>query len=323
MSFFTPPSDVIVLQNETLQAWVLPYGARLMQLWWMTAPEGPRPLTLGFKNPSDYRQDTSSVGAVCGRYGNRIAHGQLAREGQRWALDVNNNKGHCLHGGREGSGQLDWAVQTLDTQSVRLTLDTPAGHMGFPGRCTAQVTYALQGSRLVWQAQAEVDAPCPLNFVQHSYWNLDAHDNLQHHRLQVNAQAYLPTDALDLPLPVQPVQGTCFDFREAAGFLGSEIQQFDVALQLDEDRQMRRVARLSVPDLSLTLSTDRPWMHVYAAGNLKPGPAPLGVAHLPGAAVCLETEDMPNGPSLGAPVWYAPGEKYFHNMVFELGAQAK
>ena len=317
MAFFTAPLGVIVLQSQDLQAWVLPYGARLMQLWWMTAPEGPRPLTLGFKNPDDYRQDTSSIGAVCGRYGNRIGQGQLARDGQQWALDINNSKGHCLHGGREGSGQLDWTVQSLDANAVSLTLDTPGGHMGFPGRCKAQVTYALQGARLVWQVQAEVDAPCPLNFVQHSYWNLDAQAGLQHHLLQVNALAYLPTDALDLPLLAQSVQGTCFDFRQAAGFPATQIQQFDVAVQLDAERQLRRVACLSGRDLSLTLSTDRPWMHVYAAGNLKPGSEPLGAAHLPGAALCLETEDMPNGPALGAPVWYAPGEKYFHNMAFD------
>lgn len=323
MAFFTAPLGVIVLQSQDLQAWVLPYGARLMQLWWMTAPEGPRPLTLGFKNPDDYRQDTSSIGAVCGRYGNRIGQGQLARDGQQWALDINNSKGHCLHGGREGSGQLDWTVQSLDANAVSLTLDTPGGHMGFPGRCKAQVTYALQGARLVWQAQAEVDAPCPLNFVQHSYWNLDAQAGLQHHLLQVNAQAYLPTDALDLPMPAQSVQGTCFDFRQAAGFPSTQIQQFDVAVQLDAERQLRRVARLSGRDLSLTLSTDRPWMHVYAAGNLKPGSTPLGAAHLPGAALCLETEDMPNGPALGAPVWYAPGEKYFHAMTFDFAPGAQ
>lgn len=323
MAFFTAPLGVIVLQSQDLQAWVLPYGARLMQLWWMTAPEGPRPLTLGFKNPDDYRQDTSSIGAVCGRYGNRIGQGQLARDGQQWALDINNSKGHCLHGGREGSGQLDWSVQSLDANAVSLTLDTPGGHMGFPGRCKAQVTYALQGARLVWQAQAEVDAPCPLNFVQHSYWNLDAQAGLQHHLLQVNAQAYLPTDALDLPMPAQSVQGTCFDFRQAAGFPATQIQQFDVAVQLDAERQLRQVACLSGQDLSLTLSTDRPWMHVYAAGNLKPGSTPLGAAHLPGAALCLETEDMPNGPALGAPVWYAPGEKYFHAMTFDFAPGAQ
>jgi len=323
MAFFTAPLGVIVLQSQDLQAWVLPYGARLMQLWWMTAPEGPRPLTLGFKNPDDYRQDTASLGAVCGRYGNRIGQGQLARDGQQWALDINNSKGHCLHGGREGSGQLDWSVQSLDANAVSLTLDTPDGHMGFPGRCKAQVTYALQGARLVWQAQAEVDAPCPLNFVQHSYWNLDAQAGLQHHLLQVNAQAYLPTDALDLPMPAQSVQGTCFDFRQAAGFPSTQIQQFDVAVQLDAERQLRRVACLSGRDLSLTLSTDRPWMHVYAAGNLKPGSTPLGAAHLPGAALCLETEDMPNGPALGAPVWYAPGEKYFHAMTFDFAPGAQ
>ena len=40
-------------------------------------------------------------------------------------------------------------------------------------------------------------------------------------------------------------------------------------------------------------------------------------------ALCQETEDMPNGLALGAPVWYALGEKYFHSMVFDFNVQAK
>jgi aldose 1-epimerase len=317
MHFFNPPPGVFVIESNFLQVWVVPYGARLMQLWWMTAPEGPRPLTLGFQDPAHYRQDGASMGAVCGRYANRIGEGKLSRNGKHWDLDINNAKGHCLHGGREGSGQLDWTVQAHGSQSVTLMLTTENGHMGFPGACTAQVTYAVEGARLHWQVHAQVSAPCPLNFAQHSYWNLDGQSNLDQHRLQVDAQAYLPTDARDLPLPLRSVQGTCFDFRSAAKIRFQDVPSLDVALQLDDTSIARRVAKLSVPDLSMAISTDKPWMHVYASAHLKPSHAPLGVAHQPGNALCLEAEDIPNGPALGAAVWYAPGETYTHNMAYD------
>lgn len=315
--FFTPPHDVIVLKNAFFQAWILPYGARLMQFWWMAAPEGPRPLCLGFKNPAHYRQDKASMGAVCGRYANRIGNGKLERDGMQWSLDINNAEGHCLHGGREGSGDLDWTASNISSRSVTLNLDTPDGHMGFPGRCHAEVTYALDGSRLHWQVQAQVDAPCPLNFVQHSYWNLDASADLKHHKLKVDAHAYLPTDTLGLPLATRAVDGTCFDFRSEAGLSAADILKIDAALQLDNVQTLRQVARFSTHDLAMTVSTDRPWLHVYASANLKASLPPLGATHQPGAALCLETEDMPNGPALGAPVWYGSGEPYLHQTVFE------
>ena len=77
------PAGVIVLRTDSLLAWVLPYGARLMQLFWLHAPEGPRPLSLGFTDPLAYAQDRAYLGAVCGRYANRIGDAVLERGGRR------------------------------------------------------------------------------------------------------------------------------------------------------------------------------------------------------------------------------------------------
>lgn len=316
------PAGVVVLRTPALEAWVLPYGARLMQLWWLQAPEGPRPLSLGFADPADYAQDSMSIGAVCGRYANRIADARLDHQGQHWLLNANHPMGHCIHGGREGMGQQIWQVLSAHKDTVVLCLDLPDGHMGFPGRCLAQVTYQLDNQRLSWHASARVDALCPLNLVQHSYWNLDAQADLRNHRLQVHATHYLPTDTRELPLQAVPVDGGCFDFRQPRLISADCIDRLDGALRLDKQTYLRPVAHLSVDDLSMTVSTDRPWLHVYAAGGLKPTAQACGVAHLRGTAVCLETEDLPNGPALGAPVWYGPGRNYEHRMVLDFTPQA-
>ena len=312
------PPGVLVLRTEHLEAWVIRFGARLMQLFWLHAPEGPRPLSLGFSDPDAYRQDTMSIGAVCGRYGNRIGGAMLERGDKRFALDANHPLGHCIHGGRAGWGQRDWTVAQHDAKSVTLTLDSIDGDMGFPGRCQAQVQYRLEGDSLLWQADAHLHADCPINLVQHSYWNLDGAATIAQHVVQVDADLYHPVDAQELPLPAVPVDGSCFDFRQGANVAPECVPHLDGALVLRSDAGvLRPVARVQAGGLAMQVSTDRPLLHVYASAGLRPSSPALGVAHGAGAGLCLETEDMPNGPALGSDVWYGPQRDYRHTLALD------
>ena len=55
-----------------------------------------------------------------------------------------------------------------------LTIDSPDLDMGFPGRCQARVSFQLSPDAVNVQISAAVDQACPLNLIQHNYWNLDA-----------------------------------------------------------------------------------------------------------------------------------------------------
>lgn len=312
------PHGVLVLRSDNFEAWVIPFGARLMQLFWLRAPEGVRPLSLGFRDTDAYRQDTMSIGAVCGRYGNRIAGAVFERGGQRYTLDANHPLGHCIHGGSAGWGQREWQISQHSAHAVTLTLDSAAGDMGFPGRCEVSVQYRLEGDRLLWQANARVDAQCPINMVQHSYWNLDGANTICNHALQVDADLYHPVDAQELPLPAVPVQGSCFDFRQATQVAPACVPHLDGALVLRSDAALvRPIAHVQAGGLAMQVSTDKPLLHLYASAGLRPSSPALGVAHGPGAGLCLETEDMPNGPAWGSDVWYGPHRDYRHTLALD------
>ena len=318
LALMPAPPGVLVLRSEHFEAWVILFGARLMQLFWLHAPEGRRPLSLGFGDPNAYRQDTMSMGAVCGRYGNRIGGALLERGDKRYPLDANHPLGHCIHGGKLGWGQRDWQIAQHDASGVTLTLNSADGDMGFPGRCQAQVQYRLEGDRLVWQADARVDAESPINLVQHSYWNLDGAATICQHMLQVDADRYHPVDAQELPLPAVAVDGSCFDFRAGASVAPACVPHLDGALVLrSEAGALRPVARLQAGGLAMQVSTDRPLLHVYASAGLRPSRPALGAAHGAGAGLCLETEDMPNGPALGSDVWYGPQRDYRHTLALD------
>ena len=312
------PEGVVELRSRRLVAWVIPFGARLMQLWWLGAPEGPRPLSLGFASPEAYREDTMALGAVCGRYANRIADAVLERDGRRWKLDVNHALGHCLHGGRAGFGVRDWEVAQRGEAALRLRLHSPDGDQGFPGACEAEVEYALEEGALLWTASARTSAACPVNLVQHSYWNLDATPDLAGHRIQVAASSYLPVDARELPGQPVPVQDSWRDWRAGGPIPAQRVPELDSAMLLDTPAgSLREVARLQAGGLELRLLSDQALLHLYAGAGLRPTQTPLGVEHRPGAGLCLETEAWPNGPALGRAEWYDPQHPYQHRMRLE------
>ena len=96
------------------------------------------------------------------------------------------------------------------------------------------------------------------------------------------------------------------------------VPHLDAALVLDgAPGHLRQVARLQGGGLTMEVSTDRPYLHVYASANLRVRAQPLGVPHVPGAGLCLETEDMPNGPALGADVWFGPTRDYQHALALD------
>jgi aldose 1-epimerase len=153
--------------------------------------------------------------------------------------------------------------------------------------------------------------------VQHSYWNLDQQPNLALHRLTVpRGHHHWPTDARELPTQCTPVEGTCFDFRAGAGFAAGDIDALDASIALTPSEGLCHAATLAVADMAMDLYTDRPNLHVYASRYLQATARPLGAAHAKGAGLCLETEDLPNGPALGEPVWYGPDRDYTHTMLF-------
>ena len=316
--YFEPPHGVTVITSGAFEAWILPLGARLMQLWWLTAPKGPRPLCLGYRSPDDYLYDSMSMGSVCGRYGNRIGNAVLERDGDEFLLDANHPLGHCIHGGRMGFGARVWRIMAQSTRAVQLSLCSSDGDQGFPGTCHAVIDYAFQNDHtLRWQASATVDRPCPINLIPHPYWNLDGQATITTHRLWVNANHYLPLDDAELPLAPREVDDTVFDFREPKVITTNAIPVLDGAMQLRNEHRTSNGLTLGAiceaNGLQLSVSTDRPFLHLYGGARLTAHGAALGVKHAPGAGLCLETSDWPNGPANGREeVWYDANRAYTH-----------
>ena len=298
------PSDVHELLAGPWRVWVLPYGARLVQIWHRSTP-----LLLGFKDSSSYRSDRMSMGAVCGRYGNRIENARLERDGIEYALTANEGA-QCLHGGQPGFGDQTWTLDKVASDCITLTLTSPDGDQGFPGQCQARVTYRVSPQGISCALSASVDKPCPINLIQHNYWNLGA--DAGNHRLWIPATQTQDTDSRNLPKPPRDVTAADdFSSMRPIGHMNFD-RNYCVPGQ-----GIRPVARLAGPYGELQVHSDQPHIQLYCAAGLKPTTAPLGVMHNPGAGVCLETQQMPNGPAMGQDVWIEPGQRYAHHIRWE------
>lgn len=288
--------------------------------------------TIGpYLNPSNH----AYLGAVVGRYGNRIAQGRFELDGQFWQLETNNGP-HHLHGGLRGWNRVVWEVKrNIAGSEVQLAYHSPDGEGGYPGTVEILVTYRLTDSNeLIVSYQATSDRPTPINPTQHTYFNLhgEGERDVLDHDLQILASRYVPIDETAIPLGgLVDVAGTAFDFREPAR-IGYRIGRDDLQLQhgrgfdhcwaFDEPGQLSTVrAILTEPHSGrqLGIRTTEPGMQFYSGNYLDGGL--IGKAGRPyhsRGGLCLETQhfpDSPNQPDFPGTI-LRPGELFRSDTIF-------
>jgi aldose 1-epimerase len=193
-------------------------------------------VVLGFDVLAAYLSDTRYVGAIVGRYANRIAHGRFTLDGRDVAVDTNEAP-HHLHGGVHGFNAKHWHVTTFNGPALVgawLTYESPDGDSGFPGALSVRVTYTLSDDNsFAVSYEATTTAPTPVNLTQHCYFNLSSHagHTVLDHTLQVYASRFVPVDATLIPLgELLPVAGTPFDFTTPHQ-IGVPIRDDDAQLE--------------------------------------------------------------------------------------------
>jgi aldose 1-epimerase len=282
------------------------------------------------------------MGSSVGRFGNRIKDGKFSLDGKDYTLATNDKPGEIpchLHGGKVGFNKVLWTGKRVGAQAVEFKYVSKDGEEGYPGNLSATVTYTLtEDNELKWEAQATTDAATVLNLVHHSYWNLsgDATKTINDHVLQLEADAYLPTNAGLIPTGEKaPVADTPMDFTKPTA-IGARVEADFEALKLGlgydhcwvlrPGSGVRLAARLVEPESGrvMEISTNQPAIQFYG-GNFLDGKAigKKGVAYNHRTALCLETEnypDAPNQPSFPSAV-LKPGETYHHVMVHKFSVQ--
>jgi aldose 1-epimerase len=335
--------DLYTLRNATgIEARIATLGGVITVL---RAPDRSGVLddvVLGHDEVGGYAPNRGYLGALVGRYANRMAGGTFTLDGTKYLLARNNGPNH-LHGGARGWDQAVWRAKPFERESeagVVLTHTSKDGDEGYPGTVSAEVTYTLTDrNSLRVDYRATTDKATVINLTQHSYFNLAgarAADILGH-ELTIDADRYTPVDDALIPTgELVPVAGTPFDFRTPTA-IGARIANDDVQLKrgrgYDHNFVLTRqgdglslAARVYEPltGRTLEIATTEPGIQFYS-GNFLDGTitGKGGRAYGHRSGFCLETQhfpDSPNHPDFPSTV-LRPGAQYQSTTVFTFGVR--
>jgi aldose 1-epimerase len=265
---------------------------------------------LGHDTPAEYLASTAYMGAIIGRWANRIAGARFVLDGVEYTLDRNEGP-NLLHGGNSGFHRALWDVEE-DGGGLVMRLQSEEGDAGFPGNVDVTVRYSLDDEgELTIDYWARSDAPTPLNLTNHAYFNLTGEPgiDIRGHVISIEADRFFEVDAALIPCRESLVAGNAFDFRQSAP-IGARLDwphaQLSLAGGFDhcyvlpgvalEGRPVREVARVYDPTSGreLTVSTDQRGLQFYTGNFLSDEPGHNGSRYGRHAGFCLEAGAFPN-----------------------------
>jgi aldose 1-epimerase len=326
----THPVDLYTLQQDGLRARVLTLGGAVMTLEIVDGEGRPIDVVLGFDEPAGYLDNRPFLGALIGRYGNRIARGELPVGDRVFPLAQNDGVNH-LHGGPRGFHTVFWEVGAVvdgPEPSLALRYVSRDGEEGYPGTVEVEAAYTLTRERaLRVDYAARTDRPTVVNLTQHSYFNLAGHaaGTILDHRLRLWASRFLPIDGGGIPTgALQSVRETPFDFLTSTPLgarLSDEDQQlrngggYDHCFAVDGwDGSLRTVAEVVEPRSGrrMLVRTTEPGLQLYVGTHLSGIAGKRGARYASRTGFCLEAQRFPDSPHHPEfpTASLAPGETY-------------
>jgi aldose 1-epimerase len=323
---------------------IINYGAIVVSLKVPDREGKLRDVVLGYDDLAGYVQDKAFLGAIVGRYANRIAAGKFTLDGKSYQLDLNNGP-HHLHGGAQGFYKKLWKAEKVSAKGdpgVKLTYVSKDGEGGYPGKVTLTVTYTLTADNaLRVDYVGTTDKPTVLNPTHHSYFNLsgDPTQTILDEELSIDADQTTPVgDGLIPTGKLMDVAGTPLDFRQPTK-IGARIDAKDEQLALGKgydhnwvlrhDRSGVRKAAQVVDARSgivMQVLTDQPGLQFYS-GNFLDGTihGKQGVVYQRRTALCLEAQlfpDSPNQPTFPS-AELRPGHQYKQTTIYRFSTTTR
>ena len=317
--------DLFTLAAGGLTAKVATYGAIVKELWLGEEAN----VVLGYSGLPDYLEDGSYMGAIVGRFANRIAGARFELDGVEHHLPANEGP-NCLHGGSAGFDKRLWHVVRTRADrgaaSIGLRHESADGEEGFPGALVVDVTYTVgPGKELRVDFRAMAAAPTVVNLTSHVYWQLEGEGTggIGDHVLTVRGSRYLPVTPGMIPTgEVAPVAGTPFDFTTPAA-IGPRVDEpfeqllraegYDHHIVLDDGEGPAARLAHAGSGRTLEIETTEPGIQVYSGNHLagrydrREGMA-LEPQHCP---------DSPNRPEFPSTV-LRPGRVFASTTVYRL-----
>lgn len=297
------------------------YGATITALKIPTSDTEKTDVVLGFENLEDYinSYDLPSppyFGTTVGRYAGRISKAEFNLNGKQISLNKNHGENN-LHGGISGFSRKSWNVVEYTAQSITLEYVSPHNEEKFPGELTVRVTYALTDhSELKVKYTAKSSEDTVINLTQHSYFNLDGHQNdVTNQKLIINSAEITETDEELIPT------GSFVSLKtHPLDFSSPKLcpPSIDTTFALKEPDAVTLISEKN--KLKMTVTTNQPAVHVYVGGNcFHQIKGKENTDYHPKSGICFETQNFPDAPNhANFPTSILrKGEEYNHQTTFK------
>ncbi|WP_300370806.1 aldose epimerase family protein [Brachyspira sp.] len=283
-----------------------------------------------YLEPHDY------IGASVGRVANRTIDSEFILDGKTYKLTKNDNGKHHLHGGAEGISFKKFDSKLLNNNSISFTYFSKEGEEGYPANVNIEIVYTLtDDNEILINYFADADAPTPLNFTNHAYWNLNGEGTIYEHDLFIDSSFYLPvTDECVSTGDILKTENTPFDFTKTKK-IGADIEKtngYDNCFIFNEKNilsntnneennlnKLRASCYSENTGIYLELYTTKPAMHFYS-GNMLNNRAVRNTVLNKHNAFCFETEFLPaamNFPHFPS-IIFDSNKSYNHKTIYKL-----
>ncbi|WP_165022900.1 aldose epimerase family protein [Dysgonomonas sp. ZJ279] len=272
------------------------YGASIVSIVVPNKEGVGKNVILSYNNLEDYFCDMFYLGSTIGRYANRISNGRFTLNGQTYQTDRNDGQ-NSNHGGYNGFNTKIFDYR-INENNVIFYIESPDGEGGFSGNLKLSVTYFFSdNNELSIEYKALSDKATPVNFTNHSYFNLNIQNNdILDHELQVNATQYLEMNDEFLPIgKICSVTNSAFDFREykpigkMAQLKKDNLKGYNAYFIKDPDTATPIASlREKVSGRIVDVYTSMPGIQIYTGDFLEGNFVPFG-------GICLEAQYHPDG----------------------------
>lgn len=278
----------------------------------------------------DYLDSMTYLGALIGRYANRVGNACFEIDGELFNVSENLPP-HQIHGGLEGFDKKAWKPETLSGSTpakLKLSYLSKDGEEGFPGNLQVTVSFELnEENELILITEAITDKATPVNLTHHDYFNLNGAGLIGNHWVEIPSAFYLGQHEDYLSSgELHPVAGTPYDFTRA-----KQIRQdwnagegYDQSFVLNKDYGTWGKAASAYSEKSgikLDIYTDEPTVHFYTGKYLNLEGLKKGQSFPAFTGFCFETQHHCNAINIpGFPgTVLRPGEVYRHKTSYRPG----
>jgi aldose 1-epimerase len=333
------PVDLYTLSNSAgTEMRVTNYGGIIVSLRVADRNGKMADVVLGHDELKGYFDNSPYLGAIIGRYANRIAGGKFKLDGVEYKLATNNGP-NSLHGGLKGFNQALWDASTSfgdKGESIAFSYTSRDGEEGYPGNLQIKVSYTLTNqNEVIVDYMATSDKATPVNLTQHTYFNLQGEGagNILAHEITLHADRFTPVDKNLIPTgQILSVKGTPLDLTSPTAMgahMDATFEQIALARGYDHNFVISRkndslelAARVREPVSGRVLEvyTTEPGIQFYT-GNFLDGSVKGKQGHMyqQRSGFCLETQhfpDSPNHPNFPSTI-LRPGATFHSTTIFK------